>query len=573
MNAWRWKFYSVIVIGILCAYIMAPTFLKPEKTPFWLSKILPSAKVKLGLDLQGGMYLVMGVNGDKVVIENVDRYADGIIKEMKEKGVEISSSKRVGDGTKISVKYNNPADVDKIKTHVHKMYPLVYITSNDAQKELIYDISEQHASDIKKRAVEQTIEAIRNRIDEFGVNDPAINAQGNSRVLIQLPGVKDPDRAKSIIGRTAKLEFKIVVKDLQTDPKFIMELLEKAKTAGIVFEKGKGTYADYVDKINKFLEKDLPENTVLLFERETSADTNEKTDVMKPYVLEKKSMVTGDHLANAYVTYDNNQYGKPVVSFEMNPVGSGLFGELTGKNIGKKLAIILDNNVYSAPVIQSKITSHGQITMGSGRAMNDVQKEAEDIALVLRAGALPAELTLEEERVVGPTMGADSIKKGVNGMLIGAVLVVLFMLVYYRQSGLIANIVLLLNVMMIFAVLILFGATLTLPGLAGIALTIGMAVDANILIYERARDELRAGNGFKTSIELGYSKALWTILDANITTAIAGVVLLQYGTGPVKGFAVTLLVGIAATIFTAVWVSKWIFEYLMARPNFKKTGI
>jgi protein-export membrane protein SecD len=254
----------------------------------------------------------------------------------------------------------------------------------------------------------------------------------------------------------------------------------------------------------------------------------------------------------------------------MNSVGSKLFGDLTSKNIGKQLAIVLDNNVYSAPVIKDKISSSGQITLGGGgKPLNETQKEAEDISLVLRAGALPAQLVFEEERTVGPTLGNDSIKQGRYSMVIGMVLIILFMLFYYRLSGAVADISLLLNILFILSVLVFFEATLTLPGIAGLILTIGMSVDANVIIFERVREEIRAGNSVKAAIETGYSKALWTILDANITTAIAGIVLLQYGSGPIKGFAVTLLIGIVSSVFSAVYISKWIFGFILSKRTIK----
>jgi protein-export membrane protein SecD len=419
------------------------------------------------------------------------------------------------------------------------------LVSSD-QKKLVFDVKDEDRSYIKKKAVEQTIEAIRNRIDEFGVNEPTIQAQGDDRVVVQLPGVKDVERAKAIIGRTAKLEFKLVKEESSFPKEKLMQIVNNAAESGIVYEDGKSSYPVYLEKINEFAAKRIPQDSIILFERKVEPQTGKK--FLFPYLLDKVSYVTGEHLKDAYVGY-NQDFGEPYVSFQMSVMGAKYMEDLTGKNIGRQLAIILDNNVYSAPVIQAKIGDAGQITLGGGRSLTDIQQEAEDIALVLRAGALPAQLQFEEERVVGPSLGNDSIREGKTAFILGAILVVFFMIVYYRSKGIMADIAVIMNVILILSTLILFGATLTLPGIAGIILTIGMAVDANIIINERIREELQAGNSAKAALEGGYAKALSTVIDANITTAICGIVLLQYGTGPIKGFAVTLLVGIVFSVF------------------------
>ncbi len=563
--AYKWRFYSIIALLLISAWIISPMMVDETKAPYWLIKMLPSTKLKLGLDLQGGTYIVMGVDVDKVVIEHSDRNVERLVKYFKDKKIDVKRVYRVGKTPSIAVELKSNSKPGSISEDILGYTGLQLVSSDN--KKLVFNVKDSDKAYIKKKAVEQTIEAIRNRIDEFGVNEPSIQAQGDDRIVVQLPGVKDAERAKSIIGRTAKLEFKLVREDADFSKEKLMQMVNKASESGIVYEDGKTSYAAYLEKINDFAAKKIPQDCIILFERKIEPKTGKK--ILVPYLLDKVSRVTGEHLKDAYVGY-NQDFGEPYVSFQMNIMGSKYMEELTGKNIGKQLAIILDNNVYSAPVIQAKIGDAGQITLGGGRSLTDIQQEAEDIALVLRAGALPAQLDFEEERVVGPSLGNDSIREGKTAFILGSILVLLFMFVYYRFTGVIANIAVIMNVILILTTLILFGATLTLPGIAGIILTVGMCVDANIIINERIREELRAGNSAKAALESGYAKALSTVLDANITTAISGIVLLQYGTGPIKGFAVTLLVGIVFSVFTAVYVTKWIFEFMMERGMMRK---
>lgn len=564
----RGRFYFVIFLIIASFWVISPLLVDSAKAPFWISKIMPSNRLKLGLDLQGGTHLVLGVDVDKVVLEHADRNIERISKSLEEKKIEIEKISRLDKTSKIYIKFKNPADLKAINDIVTKYTGMKYISSSD--NETTFDVKEEDVSYIKKKAIDQTIEAIRNRIDEFGVNEPSIQAQGADRIVVQLPGVKNAERAKSIIGRTARLEFKLVQNKPDFSHEKLVEVVNKAAEAGVVYEENKITYSDYVDKLNEFAAKSIPEDSMILFERKIDPQSGKK--ILVPYLLDKVSPVTGDHLKDAYIGF-NNEFGEPYVSFHMNTLGSRFMEELTGKNIGRQLAIVLDKNVYSAPTIQAKISDSGQITLGSGRPLTEIQQEAEDIALVLRAGALPAQLTFEEERVVGPSLGNDSVEEGKISFILGSILVLLFMGIYYRLSGVVADVAVVMNVLMIVSMLILFGATLTMPGIAGIILTVGMAVDANVIINERIREEIRAGNSAKAALENGYHKALWTVLDANITTAISGIVLLQYGTGPIKGFAVTLLIGIVFSVFTAVYVTKWVFEYLLEKGWIKELSI
>ena len=389
-------------------------------------------------------------------------------------------------------------------------------------------LKKETAKDVTARA----LEIIRNRIDALGVAEPLIQKAGEDRILIQLPGVKDPERAIEIIGRTALLEFKLV----NDDP----GLLDKA------------------------LSGEVPDGyeVVYLVEKDERGISRKGS----PLLLKKEAELTGSGLKDAYVGIDNN--GLPEVRLEFNRKGAGKFAKITEANIEKRLAIVLDGKVFSAPVIRDRIP--GGKAQISGRF---TMQEAKDLAIVLRAGALPAKLSIIQKRIVGPSLGRESIKKGTTSAILGAILVVLFMVIYYAASGMIANFALFLNILIILAVLAFFKATLTLPGIAGIALTIGMAVDANVLIFERIREELKIRKMIRSSIDAGYEKALVTIVDSNLTTVIAGFVLFLFGTGPIKGFGLTLTIGILANIFTAVFVTKLIFDLICSRYKMEKLSI
>ncbi|MEJ2169989.1 MAG: protein translocase subunit SecD, partial [Desulfobacterales bacterium] len=402
----------------------------------------------------------------------------------------------------------------------------------DGDLTIVLGLTGSDRNHIEKLAVDQALETIRNRIDQFGVSEPDIRRQGENRILIQLPGIKDTQRAKDLIGKTALLEFKLV---------------------------------DDTHSIEDALKGNVPPGDEILYKVEENPET--RRSLKTPFLLKKRTLLTGAYLTDARVQIDS-QFNEPYVSINFDKKGARIFERITEENVGKRLAIVLDQNVYSAPVIQEKIAG-GQARI-TGRF---TAEEARDLAIVLRAGALPAPVNILEERSVGPSLGADSIRKGLLSMLIGGLLVVVFMVVYYKMAGLIADVALVLNIMMIGAGLAVFQATLTLPGIAGIILTIGMAVDANVIIFERVREELTLGRTPRAAIDAGYNRATLTILDANVTTLIAAVVLFQFGTGPVKGFAVTLSLGVVASMFTALILSRLIFEYLMMYRQTKTLSI
>jgi protein-export membrane protein SecD len=438
-----------------------------------------------------------------------------------------------------------------------------------------FGISKLYKDTIREKTISQSIEVIRNRIDEFGVAEPVITSQGTDRLSVELPGIKDVERAKELIGRTAKLEFKIVDNESKS-PDEVAALVSEIEAKNNVKYKEGERFSEYVRKINDFAKGKIPAGTEIAFEREGKRRGAEQPEADKlgriAHLLKAKAEVTGDDLKDAYVQIDP-QDNRPQVGLRFNATGAEKFDRVTGENIKKQLAIVLDGIVHSAPVIQSRIPNGvAQITLGFGD-YNQLMTEAKDLAIVLRAGALPAQLDFLEQRVVGPSLGADSIQKAKLASLIGCLMVFFFMLVYYKLSGLIADVSLILNVLMVMAILVGMDATLTLPGIAGVALTVGIAVDSNVVIYERIREELRLGKGPKAAVEMGFDKAFRTILDANVTNAVAAIVLFNYGTGPIKGFAVTLLVGIITTLFTAIFVCRLMFDWYTDRFEVKELSI
>lgn len=567
-TSWWVRFSVLLVFVVLSVLVLLPTVVKIDEKGNYPIK----SKINLGLDLQGGLYMIMGIDFKKVYKDEVLTYARKIELLLKDQDVIITPGaldEADQMDPKQTLNFAKSTDVEVAKKKIKEYYPgMVRITKEEAQK-LEIALSGTLKKQIEEQSVGKSIEVIRNRIDEFGVTEPEILAQGNDRIVVQLPGVRDIERAKELIGKTAKLEFKLVNDTIAPD--IIMGWLDKATKAGITYKKG-DRFSEYLKKINEFLKADIPEGHEMAFEKKTNLATNEEANI--PYVVETIPRITGDDLADARVQIDP-QKNDPYVSMDFKSAGAKKFEETTGANVGRRLAVILDGNVYSAPVIQGKIGGgKAQITLGGGGAnFNKTMSEAKDLALVLRAGALPVQLDFLEQRTVGPNLGSDSIEKAKVASIIGCMLVFIFAVIYYRFSGVIAVVTLLLNVLFTIAILVALDATLTLPGLAGIALTVGMAVDANIIIFEKIRDEVRKGISNYKSYELGFASALWTVLDAHITAAAAGICLLNFGTGPIRGFAVTLLIGIVVTVYTAYYVSNILFELYMDKTEGKALSI
>jgi preprotein translocase subunit SecD len=531
----RWRLLIILVVLIGALIYCFPTLVR--ETPSWWPKFLPQDKIHLGLDLQGGMHLILEVQTDKAVESHVERIKNDLKNDLKKENIYSTYLERV-KGDKIEVVLLNPEVKEReggFDDYLKEEYPILKEVDSSQEGDrvkVLLQMDPGQIEEIKKSAVDQALETVRNRVDEFGVSEPEIARQGENRILIQLPGIKDPQRAKDLIGKTALLEFKLV---------------------------------DDVNSLQRALAGEIPFGDVILYQRVEDPKTGAVRKV--PYLIKDKTLMTGDALQDARVRFD--QYNNlPYISLSLKAVGAREFDRITAENVGKRLAIILDNNIYSAPVIKQRI-SGGQAVIEGSFTLD----EAKDLAIVLRAGSLPAPVQILEERTVGPSLGQDSINKGIKSIIIGGILVVLFMIIYYGLSGSVADVALIMNLIIIMGALTILKATLTLPGIAGLVLTVGMAVDANVLIFERIREELRLGKTPMAAIDAGYSKAFLTIMDSNVTTLIAALVLLQFGTGPIKGFAVTLSIGIVASMFTAIVVTRFIFDYFLHKVKVKRLSI
>lgn len=490
----QWKVLGIVAVAIACVWLIVPPFTVKDRD----GRVIQKGKINLGLDLQGGMHVVLKVDTSKL----------------------------------------------------------------DA--------------DARKDAVERAMEIIRNRVDSFGVGEMAIQRQGKENIIVQLPGVTDRERALEIIGKTAHLEFKLVSdnvdalkKALNAAVKAAQPAAERAASAAAAAEPA--ATAPGVDAaksaVTEAAKPDTKDKAAAIDEvlAEYELKYQESDRGREPLLVEKKAALAGDTIVNAKTEFSSRGFGEPYVSLTLNPKGAQIFADLTAANVGKRLAIVLDGKIVSAPVIREAIPS-GQAQISGNFTVN----EANDLSVILRAGALPAPVIVEEERTVGPLLGADSIKSGIRATLIGGLLVFVFMIVYYRLAGVIADISLILNTLIILGCLAIFKGTLTLPGIAGLILTIGMAVDANVLIYERIREEMRLGKSLRASVAAGFHRAFSAILDSNLTTIVAAALIFQFGTGPVRGFAVTLTIGLLANLFTAVFCSRVMFELLIEQFDLAK---
>lgn len=486
--------------------------------PEWWPSFLPSRKIRLGLDLRGGTHLLLTVDLDKAVENALDQNVEELRRVLREANNTAVTVERTGGALRL--RSTTQEAKNAAENVLKEQFPS--LTRDGAPEagegEIVLVLDRREVQRLREYALDQSLETLRNRIDQFGVSEPTVQRQGSQDILIQLPGIQDPARAKALIGKTALLEFKIVA--------------EGDKSAS-------------------------KEGTVVLNGQEVEPLSGQMRKI--PYTLEKKTLMTGDVVADARVRPASDIEG-PYVELVLNERGARLFEKITSENVGRRLAIILDNTVYSAPVIREKI--------GGGRASItgsfDI-KEARDLAIVLRAGALPAPVSIAEERTVGPSLGKDSINQGILSFTVGAALVIVFMVVYYKIAGVLADLAVMLNVIFLLAAMVVIEASLSLPGIAGIVLTVGMAVDANVLISERMREELRLGKTPRAAVETGYERALPAILDSNITTFLSGLILIQFGTGPVRGFAITLCIGILSSLFTAVVCTRVVYDCLIAQ--------
>ncbi|MDX8387608.1 MAG: protein translocase subunit SecD [Ghiorsea sp.] len=495
----RWKYW--LILTVLIGAVMGTT---PNLTsvPSWWPASM-SQPLNLGLDLKGGIHLVVDVDIDKVITQQVSDNINAIRRSLRDE--KIRYKKLDSNATQVTVTLKKVEDADKAEKAL-KSTLIGYEMSQPEADTFVFTITESEAKEIKSYAIEQTIEVIRRRVDALGTTEPVIMRQGDRRVLVQIPGYEDSARAKLIIGQTAQLEFKLVD------------------------EKG---------DLDQALAGRIPAGDMIAYHEDG-----------RPILLKKRTELSGKDVAQARVSIDP-QYNEPAVTLKFNNQGARMFDRLTKENVNKRFAILLEGKVQSAPVIRERIS--GGTAQITGSFLID---DARNLAIVLRAGALPAPIKVVEERSIGPSLGQDSIDQGMDSIIYGCIAVLIFMMVYYRFFGIVANVALVFNILLIAAAMSMIGATLTLPGIAGIVLTIGMAVDANVLIFERIREEIHIGKTPFAAVDGGYDKALSTIMDANITTLIAAIVLFQFGTGPIKGFAVTLSVGILASMFTAIVVTR-----------------
>jgi preprotein translocase subunit SecD len=502
----RDTFQRMLIVGIVIVAAIAcllPSILRDRFTKDW-----PTKPLALGLDISGGVHLVYGVQSSEAVKSRLQSMLASIRSKLREKKIAVAQA-AIGSDNSLSFTLLSDTFVEQAKAVVADAASELsagVVSSQDGRPTLTFSITPVMAERIEREAIEQAVETLRNRVDQFGVAEPLIQRSGENRIILQMPGVSDVNSVKKVVGSVAKLEFRLV---------------PESRDAGI---------------------------GVITLKDQAGA----------PVVVEDPALMTGDAVDDARVDFDPQ--GQVEVALRMTAAGADDFARITSENVGRQLAIVLDGIVYSAPVIRSSITG-GQASITGGFST----EEARRLKVVLKAGALPAPLTVLEERTVGPTLGFESVKKGLIAMAVGFSVISVFMVFYYCKSGLVAVGTLLLNAVLMVACLSLFGATLTLPGLAGLALTIGMAVDSNVIIFERIRDELRNGVSRDLAVHTGFDKAFGAIFDANLTTLLAGAILYYFGTGPIRGFAVTLSVGIATTLFCAVFVARLCFDYFELR--------
>ncbi|MGH6802876.1 MAG: protein translocase subunit SecD [Methyloceanibacter sp.] len=529
----KWKLILALSI-VVAGFLFALPNLFPAATMARLPTWIPHKQVNLGLDLQGGAHLLYQLDEKEMVEDWLNNIRGDVRETLRRARIGYSDLTQDVAKRSVSVKIRDAADMDEADTELTKLAVPIggdvfggfsgkdLEVARQPDNRIALTVTDPGLANRMTSAIQASIETIRRRVDAFGTTEPSIQREGRNRVLVQVPGIQDVERLKTLIGETGKLEFKLV------DPA--------------------------VDAIQAAATKQVPPGDELVYSTDTPSI---------PYVLKEQVLVSGQNLVDAQPGFDSRT-GEPVVTFRFDAAGAKRFGKVTQENVGLPFAIVLDNKVISAPVIREPILGGtGQI---SG---NFTVQRANDLAVLLRSGALPAKLTVIEERVVGASLGADSIEAGKKAALMGLALVAIFMFAGYGLFGLFANIALIVNIALIFAVLSLMGATLTLPGIAGIVLTIGIAVDANVLINERIREEIRSGKSPYAAVDAGYSRALITIIDSNVTTLIAVLVLFWLGSGPVRGFAVTLTVGILASMFTAVTVTRLMVAYWLrwARPQ------
>jgi preprotein translocase subunit SecD len=520
----------IAVLTVVSIIILVPS-LTDRVPPVWKDRV---PKINLGLDLQGGVFLRLQVEIDKAIENTSMRYADDARAVCREKALPVLAFQKAGDGG-FSLRFPPGDFASRAQSSLKEEFPSLDVSLGEVKADgatVTARMKPAEIQAIRTNAVVQGVETIRNRIDQFGVREPQIIAEGEDRIVVQLPGVKDQQRAIELVGKTALLEFKLV---------------------------------DEGSSVEEALKGNVPEDAQVLYQKSVDPQSGRATKT--PMLVKKRALLTGDTIKTAKVNF-GNQAGGAHVSLSFDTRGAKVFDRVTAENVKRRLAIVLDDTIYSAPVIQERISGgEAQIT-GSF-----TPEEATDLAIVLRAGSLPAPVKVIQNVSIGPSLGLDSIQKGVRAALIGALLVVVFMAFYYKFAGMVADFALVFNILFLLAGMAAFSATLTLPGIAGIILAIGMAVDSNVLIFERIREEIRAKKSVRAAIDAGYDKAFWTVVDSHVTTLITAVILFQFGTGPIKGFAVALSMGVAINLFTSLVCTKVVFDYLNAKKPMQALSI
>ncbi len=584
MKSGMLRVWVILAVIAIAGYWLYPTIQWARMSPEDVAanpdraESLRTRSINLGLDLQGGIHLVLGVKSDKLkqnVLLTVNRRLPGIFKE---KGIAVTENRIVGDGLEFEV--NPEARTDRAQDIEEGLLQAGYLSTPQYREDparpgrvIVRANLDPEAFDREvKEATGRALEIIRNRVDAFGVAEPSIQQSGDDKIVVELPGATDPARARALIGRTAQLQFHRVRED--ADLSGILNAISGATNGELmklvtIQQVGQGVFDIHIkpedkDRFTEMISSPSALQQIPPLSRIFLGIVNERRAgerVIPVYLLEEEPAMTGENLEMARISVDERN--KPMVVFEFNNEGADQFGTLTAELMRgqKRLAVVLDDVVQSAPSVKSQIRSRGQI---EGNFSHD---EARDLAVVLRSGALPAPVEILEDRTVGPSLGRDSIEKGFYASLVGFGIVLVFMLLWYRTAGLIADVCMGLNVVLTLAILSMINATLTLPGIAGLVLTMGMAVDANILIFERMKEELKAGKGAYTAVSAGYEKAFSAIFDGNITTLITAMALYEYGSGPVRGFAVTLSIGIVVSMFTAIFVSRTIFDKIVLAPK------
>jgi preprotein translocase subunit SecD len=523
VSSLRWRILGVALVILLCGWYAAANFFPAETRKG--SALLPDRAIRLGLDLQGGIHWVLGPDLTVALQHELDVLRGGLREGLEEKKVEL---KRVAvEGQQLVFEAAKPEDLEAIRNAARETRVLREVSQEG--ETLHFALTQEWEREVRERGLQQVLEVLRRRVDDpiQGVQESVVTRQGADRVLIQIPGGQlDREQARGLLRQTGFLEFKLVLDRAETE-----ELLRKK------YEDG------------------LPPDTEIVFEREKGLPGQKPEDrrVLAVYLVPTTPDLTGDFLTDARSNLDN-RFGW-TVNFAFNSEGARRFAKLTGENRGKQLAILLDGQVYSAPSLNERI--------GGGRGFihgRFSSQDAADLSVILRAGSLPIPVQIEEERTVGPALGAETVRRGVNASIVGLLLVAAFAIWYYRLAGVYASIALLANGVLLLGIMSMFGATLTMPGIAGLVLTLGMAIDANVIIFERIREELALGKAPRGAIRTGFDKAIWTILDAQITTLLVALVLYQYGTGPIKGFAVSLSIGIFTSVATSIIIPRLAFE-------------